>query len=141
MRAEMMGRRNQGQSQLFYEFRLDEVVPDDHLVRRTGWLIELSWVYEELAPYYSEIGRPSIDPGPDDPDADHRLRLRDPPRNDRSAERFRSISLIDGSAIWGWRRRSPTTRRSPVRGMNGSVRATSSGVCSSVSWETCIQAG
>ena len=25
----MMGRRNQGQGQLFYEFRLDEAVPDD----------------------------------------------------------------------------------------------------------------
>jgi hypothetical protein len=28
-----MGRRDQGQGQLFYEFRLDEAVPDDHLVR------------------------------------------------------------------------------------------------------------
>ena len=58
----MMGRRNQGQGQFFYEFRLDEAVPDDHLVRRIGALLELSWVYAELAPYYSEIGRPSIDP-------------------------------------------------------------------------------
>ena len=58
----MMGRRNQGQGQLFYEFRLDEAVPDDHLVRKVGALLDLSWVYTELAPYYSEIGRPSIDP-------------------------------------------------------------------------------
>jgi transposase len=58
----MMGRRNQGQGQLFYEFRLDEAVPDDHLVRKIAALLELSWVYAELAPYYSEIGRPSIDP-------------------------------------------------------------------------------
>jgi len=58
----MMGRRNQGQGQLFYEFRLDEAVPDDHLVRKIGALLDLSWVYAELAPYYSEIGRPSIDP-------------------------------------------------------------------------------
>jgi hypothetical protein len=29
-----MGRRNQGQGQLFYEFRLDEAVPEDHLVSR-----------------------------------------------------------------------------------------------------------
>ena len=57
-----MGRRNQGQGQLFYEFRLDEAVPDDHLVRKVGALLDLSWVYTELAPYYSEIGRPSIDP-------------------------------------------------------------------------------
>jgi transposase len=58
----MMGRRDQGQGQLFYEFRLDEAVPDDHLVRKIKVLLDLSWVYAELAPYYSEIGRPSIDP-------------------------------------------------------------------------------
>jgi transposase len=52
----------QGQGQLFYEFRLAEVVPDDHLVRTIRALLDLSWVYAELAPYYSEIGRPSIDP-------------------------------------------------------------------------------
>jgi transposase len=58
----MMGRRNQGQGQLFYEFRLDEAVPHDHLVRQIGALLDLSWVYAELAPHYSEIGRPSIEP-------------------------------------------------------------------------------
>jgi transposase len=58
----MMGRRNQDQGRLFYEFCLDEAVPDDHLVRKVGAILDLSWVYAELAPYYSEIGRPSIDP-------------------------------------------------------------------------------
>ncbi len=58
----MMGRRNQDQGRLFYEFCLDEVVPDDHLVRRIGALLDLSWVYTELAPYYSGVGRPSVDP-------------------------------------------------------------------------------
>ena len=58
----MMGRCKQGQGQLFYEFRLDEAVPDDHLVRRIRAVLDLSWVYAELSPYYSEIGRPSIDP-------------------------------------------------------------------------------
>ncbi len=58
----MMGRRNQHQGQLFYEFHLDEAVPDDHLVRQIRALLDLSWVYAELAPYYAEIGRPSIDP-------------------------------------------------------------------------------
>jgi transposase len=58
----MMGRRDQRQAQLFYEFCLDEAVPDDHLVRKIGAILDLSWVYAELAPYYSEIGRPSIDP-------------------------------------------------------------------------------
>ena len=58
----MMGRRNQDQGQLFYEFCLDEVVPDDHLVRQIGAVLDLSWVHAELAPYYSPLGRPSIDP-------------------------------------------------------------------------------
>ena len=58
----MMGRRSQDQGQLFYEFCLDEVVPDDHLVRQIRGLLDLSWVYAELAPYYSGMGRPSIDP-------------------------------------------------------------------------------
>ena len=43
-------------------FRLDEAVPADHLVRKIGAVLDLSWVYAELAPYYSRVGRPSIDP-------------------------------------------------------------------------------
>jgi transposase len=58
----MMGRLNRDQGQLFYEFRLDEVVPDDHLVREIAAVLDLSWVHAELAPYYSLLGRPSIDP-------------------------------------------------------------------------------
>src|SRR5215469_4462663 len=58
----MMGRRNHHQGRLFYEFCLDDVIPDDHLVRKIRGVLDLSWVYAELAPYYSEIGRPSIDP-------------------------------------------------------------------------------
>jgi len=58
----MMGRRNRDQGPLFYEFRLDEAVPEDHLVRKIGAVLDLSWVHEELLPHYSRVGRPSIDP-------------------------------------------------------------------------------
>jgi transposase len=58
----MMGRRSQGQGHLFYQFHLDEAVPDDHLVRKVDGVLDLSWVHAELAPHYSRIGRPSIDP-------------------------------------------------------------------------------
>src|SRR5499426_585753 len=58
----MMGRLKHEQEQLFYEFRLDEVVPDDHLVRGIAGVLDLSWVRGELASYYSPLGRPSIDP-------------------------------------------------------------------------------
>ena len=49
----MMGRHDTGQGQLFYSFDLDEVVPIDHLVRGIDRVLDLSWVRQELAPYYS----------------------------------------------------------------------------------------
>jgi transposase len=58
----MMGRQNNDQGPLFCEFRLDEAVPDDHLVRQIDAVLDLSWVYAELAPHYPTLGRPSIDP-------------------------------------------------------------------------------
>jgi transposase len=58
----MMGRQEGGQSQFFYAFDLDEVVPPDHLVRQIDAMLDLSWVHKEFAPYYSHTGRPSIDP-------------------------------------------------------------------------------
>src|SRR6266567_123631 len=58
----MMGRSIRDQEQLFYSFNLEEVVPDDHLVRAITRILDLSWVRAELAPHYSHTGRPSIDP-------------------------------------------------------------------------------
>jgi transposase len=58
----MMGRLNRDQGQLFYSFSLDEAVPDDHPVREIAAVLDLSWVHAELAPYYPQLGRPSIDP-------------------------------------------------------------------------------
>jgi len=60
----MMGRQTSDQSQLFYLFNLERRIPTGHLLRLinpvvTRILIELR---EKLAPFYSEIGRPSIDP-------------------------------------------------------------------------------
>ena len=58
----MMGRLTAGQGQLFYAFHLDEVVPADHVVRRIDAVLDLGWIHQELAPFYSNTGRPSIDP-------------------------------------------------------------------------------
>jgi len=58
----MMGRQNNDQDPLFYEFRLDEAVPADHLVRQIDAVLDLSWVHAELAPHYPTLGRPSVDP-------------------------------------------------------------------------------
>jgi transposase len=58
----MMGRLDHDQEELFYSFRLDEAVPDDHPVRKIAAVLDLSWVHSELAPFYPKMGRPSIDP-------------------------------------------------------------------------------
>src|SRR3984957_5308855 len=58
----MMGRLNHDQEQFFYSFRLDEAGPNDHPVREIAAVLDLSWVHAELAPYYPQLGRPSIDP-------------------------------------------------------------------------------
>jgi len=58
----MMGRLTGGQGPFFYEFHLDDVVPADHLVRRIDAVLDLGWIHKELAPFYSNTGRPSIDP-------------------------------------------------------------------------------
>lgn len=47
---------------LFYDFCLEEHVPDDHLLRRIDCFLDLGEVRHELKPYYSHIGRPSVDP-------------------------------------------------------------------------------
>ena len=55
----MMGRLKSDQGQLFYEFRLGDVVPDDHMVRKIDSTLDLAWLRRELAPHYSSMGRPS----------------------------------------------------------------------------------
>jgi hypothetical protein len=45
----MKGRLKQEREQLFYEFQLDEVVPNDHLVRVIADVLNLSWLRAELA--------------------------------------------------------------------------------------------
>jgi transposase len=57
----MMGRLRHEQK-LFYSFCLEDVIPEDHLVRKIAAVLDLSWVHAELEPHYSQTGRPSIDP-------------------------------------------------------------------------------
>jgi transposase len=58
----MMGERAVMQSALFYEFNLERHVPADHLIRSIDRFVDLSRIREHLRPFYSEMGRPSIDP-------------------------------------------------------------------------------
>src|SRR5438067_1380779 len=58
----MMGERRVQQEALFYEFSLERHVPETHLLRHIDRFVELDGLRRELVPFYSEIGRPSIDP-------------------------------------------------------------------------------
>jgi transposase len=58
----MMGERTMLQEALFYSFNLDRHVPMHHLLRSVDRFVDLSGVRKHLQPYYSSIGRPSIDP-------------------------------------------------------------------------------
>ena len=60
----MMGRQTVDQSQLFYLFNLERRIPERHLLRRINPTVTriLAELREKLEPFYSEIGRPSIDP-------------------------------------------------------------------------------
>ena len=48
--------------QLFYDFCLEDHVPADHLLRKIDHFLDLSSVRLMLSPFYSSIGRPSVDP-------------------------------------------------------------------------------
>ena len=58
----MMGERRVMQEALFYGFSLERHVPNNHLLRTIDRFVDLSEVRAHLEPYYSEVGRPSIDP-------------------------------------------------------------------------------
>jgi transposase len=58
----MMGDRTVAQEALFYSFNLERHVPAEHLLRSIDRFVDLSEVREHLRPFYSETGRPSIDP-------------------------------------------------------------------------------
>src|SRR2546426_7982632 len=57
----MMGQQTRKES-LFYYFRLEEQIPEDHLLRLIDHHVDLSFVRERLRRFYSWTGRPSIDP-------------------------------------------------------------------------------
>lgn len=58
----MMGDRQIDQAALFYEFSLERHVPADHMLRAIDRFMDLEGVRAHAAPFYSPIGRPSIDP-------------------------------------------------------------------------------
>ena len=57
----MMGQHDRSEA-LFYYFRLEDQVPESHLLRQIDKHISLAFVREKLKESYSDTGRPSIDP-------------------------------------------------------------------------------
>src|SRR5437899_11790729 len=57
----MMGQQPRTES-LFYYFRLEDQIPEDHLLRLLDRYVDFSFVRERLKSFYSSTGRPSIDP-------------------------------------------------------------------------------
>jgi len=57
----MMGQHARSEA-LFYYFKLDDYLPENHLLRLIDRHISLAFVRERLKDSYSETGRPSIDP-------------------------------------------------------------------------------
>jgi hypothetical protein len=105
-----MGRQRRDQSKLFYQFRLEDRIPTNHRIDVvvTAALADL---HKELAPYYSDIGRPSVDP-------ELMIRCSSSAAATASAPSVGSprksscTSPIAGSAGSIWKTRSRTTRRS-----------------------------
>ena len=58
----MKGPRQVAQGALFYEFSIEDFVPQDHPMRGIDRFLDLTEVCPMLAPNYSSHGRPSIDP-------------------------------------------------------------------------------
>src|ERR1700751_35683 len=57
----MMGQHSRSEA-LFYYFRLEDQVPEHHLLRLIDKHISFEFVRQQLKDSYSETGRPSIDP-------------------------------------------------------------------------------
>ncbi len=57
----MMGQQTRSES-LFYYFRIEDHIPEDHLLRLVDRHVDFAFVHETLKASYSHTGRPSIDP-------------------------------------------------------------------------------
>ena len=125
----MMGERTVMQEALFYSFRIEDHVPQDHLLRSVDRFVDLTGIREHLKPFFSSTGRPSVDP---------ELMIRmlligycmGIARSAACARRCISTSPIAGSAGSISRGRCPITPPSPRTGTAGSATATCCASCS-----------
>jgi transposase len=59
----MIGKQDRSQGTLFIPGSLEQLVPDDHVLKRVDKVLDLGWLRDEVRDLYDETnGRPSIDP-------------------------------------------------------------------------------
>jgi len=58
----MMGQLAADQNALFYDFNLEQRIPDNHLLRKIDHFLDFDQIRSHLHSFYSHTGRPSIDP-------------------------------------------------------------------------------
>ena len=58
----MMGERDFDSKLYYYQLSLDQLIPQDHLLRRIAAAVDFSFVRRLCRPYYSHTGQPSVDP-------------------------------------------------------------------------------
>jgi Transposase domain (DUF772) len=137
----MMGQHDRSEA-LFYYFRLEDQVPETHLLRLIEKHISFGFVRERLKASYSDTGRPSIDP---------ELLLRilligylyGITSERKLVEELRMPWRGAGSPVWASIRRSRITPRSRKTGTDGFRNRTCSWSCLSRScssvwkWDWC----
>ena len=115
-------------AQLFYDFCLDDHVPSDHLLRSIDGHLDFEGLRQTLKPFYSLIGRPSIDPA-----LMIRMLMGGYCMGIRSERRLCEEVHLNLAYRWfcrlGLDGKGPITRRFPRTGTAASARAIS---CASV---------
>src|SRR5204862_4089875 len=136
----MMGQHDRSEA-LFYYFRLEDQVPETHLLRLIEKHISFAFVRERLKQSYSESGRPSIDP-----ELLLRILLIGYLYGITSGNWWKNCACIwcgAGSPVWASIRRFRITPRFQKTGMDGfrnrsCSRNSSNRSCGSVSkWDWC----
>lgn len=59
----MIGRQERWQGTLFVAGSLEELIPDEHILKRVDKVLDLKWLHKEVSDCYCDTnGRPGIDP-------------------------------------------------------------------------------
>ena len=109
-------------ARLFCDFCLDEHVPSDHILRGIDRHVDLARLRQSLKPFYSQMGRPSIDP-----ELMMRMLIVGYCMGIRSERRLCEEVHLNPAYRWfcrlGLDGKAPVTRPSPRTGMAAFARA------------------